>query len=137
MLGVKLGSSPTPVPGCTGPDALNIGPEEAAHAYRERAIGPMRGILPAAALRSMEDELSGSCIVEIAAFDEFTALIGNSESARAYDHVIFDAAPTGHTLRLMSLAKLGINSWRPTRAGTPASAPSRVLRSKRRSTRRP
>ena len=105
VLGVKLGSTPTPVPGCTGLDALNINPEEAARTYRERVIGPMRGILPAAALRSMEEQLSGSCTVEIAAFDEFTALIGNPESARAYDHVVFDTAPTGHTLRLMSLAK--------------------------------
>jgi len=105
VLSVKLGSTPTPVPGCTGLDALNIDPEEAAHAYRERVIGPMRGILPAAALRSMEEQLSGSCTVEIAAFDEFTALIGNPEAARAYDHVVFDTAPTGHTLRLMSLAK--------------------------------
>ena len=81
VLSVKLGSTPTPVPGCTGLDALNIDPEEAAHAYRERVIGPMRGILPAAALRSMEEQLSGSCTVEIAAFDEFTALIGNPEAA--------------------------------------------------------
>jgi len=105
VLGVKLAGLPTPAPGCVGLYALNIDPEEAAHAYRERVIGPMRGILPAAALRSMEEQLSGSCTVEIAAFDEFTALIGNPETTRAYDHIVFDTAPTGHTLRLMSLAK--------------------------------
>ena len=105
VLEVKLAGSPTPVPGCLGLYALNIEPEEAAHAYRERIIGPMRGILPNAALQSIEEQLSGSCTVEIAAFDEFTGLIGNPETTRAYDHIVFDTAPTGHTLRLMSLAK--------------------------------
>lgn len=105
VLDTRLTNQPTPVPGAPGLDALNINPVEAAAAYRERLIGPMRGLLPEAALRSMEEQLSGSCTVEIAAFDEFSGLIGNAESASDYDHVIFDTAPTGHTLRLMSLAK--------------------------------
>ena len=105
MLETKLTNEPTPIAGASGLDAMNINPVEAAAAYRERLIGPMRGLLPEAALRSMEEQLSGSCTVEIAAFDEFSGLIGNPEAAKAYDHVIFDTAPTGHTLRLMSLAK--------------------------------
>lgn len=105
VLEVKLTNHPTPVPGAPGLEALNINPVEAAAAYRERLIGPMRGLLPEAALRSMEEQLSGSCTVEIAAFDEFSGLIGDPNAAAAYDHVIFDTAPTGHTLRLMSLAK--------------------------------
>lgn len=105
VLDTKLTNNPTPILGAPGLDALNINPVEAAAAYRERLIGPMRGLLPEAALRSMEEQLSGSCTVEIAAFDEFSGLIGNPEAAKDYDHVIFDTAPTGHTLRLMSLAK--------------------------------
>jgi arsenite-transporting ATPase len=105
VLQIRLTDQPTAVPGALGLDALNINPVEAAAAYRERLIGPMRGLLPEAALRSMEEQLSGSCTVEIAAFDEFSGFIGNPDAASEYDHVIFDTAPTGHTLRLMSLAK--------------------------------
>ncbi|CAN5363762.1 arsenical pump-driving ATPase [soil metagenome] len=105
VLETELTNHPAPIPGVSGLDALNINPVEAAAAYRERLISPMRGLLPEAALRSMEEQLSGSCTVEIAAFDEFSGLIGNPATASAYDHVVFDTAPTGHTLRLMSLAK--------------------------------
>ncbi len=105
VLETKLTNKPTPIAGAPGLDAMNINPVEAAAAYRERLIGPMRGLLPEAALLSMEEQLSGSCTVEIAAFDEFSGLIGDPEVAKGYDHVVFDTAPTGHTLRLMSLAK--------------------------------
>lgn len=105
VLDTRLSNHATPIPGVPGLHALNINPIEAAAAYRERLIGPMRGLLPEAALRSMEEQLSGSCTVEIAAFDEFSAFIGQPAIAQNYDHVIFDTAPTGHTLRLMSLAK--------------------------------
>ncbi|MFY7817356.1 MAG: arsenical pump-driving ATPase [Akkermansiaceae bacterium] len=105
VMETKLSNAPTAIPGVSGLNALNINPVEAAAAYRERLIGPMRGILPDAALRSMEEQLSGSCTVEIAAFDEFAGLIGDAESVKEYDHIVFDTAPTGHTLRLMSLAK--------------------------------
>ncbi len=105
VLGTQLTNHPTPIAGSPGLEALNINPVEAAAAYRERLIGPMRGLLPEAALRSMEEQLSGSCTVEIAAFDEFSGFIGNPEASKDYDHILFDTAPTGHTLRLMSLAK--------------------------------
>ena len=105
VLKTHLTNAPTSIVGVPGLDAMNINPVEAAAAYRERLIGPMRGLLPEAALRNMEEQLSGSGTVELAAFDEFTALIGNPAATKNYDHVVFDTAPTGHTLRLMSLAK--------------------------------
>lgn len=105
VLETNLTNKPTSVASVPNLDAMNINPVEAAAAYRERLIGPMRGLLPEAALRSMEEQLSGSCTVEIAAFDEFSGLIGNPDAAKGYDHIVFDTAPTGHTLRLMSLAK--------------------------------
>jgi arsenite-transporting ATPase len=103
VLGVKLSSNPTPVPNVPGLSALNIDPEQAAHDYRERVVGPYRGVLPAVAVASMEEQLSGACTVEIAAFDEFSKLLGDQATTAAFDHVLFDTAPTGHTLRLLEL----------------------------------
>ncbi|MBI4892470.1 MAG: arsenical pump-driving ATPase [Acidobacteria bacterium] len=103
VLGVPLSSEPTPVPGVPQLAALNIDPEAAARRYRERVVGPYRGILPDSAIASMEEQLSGACTVEIAAFDEFTKLLGDAEATAAFDHILFDTAPTGHTLRLLKL----------------------------------
>lgn len=103
VLGVALGQAPTAIPGAQGLFALNIDPEAAAHAYRERMVGPYRGVLPAAAIQSMEEQFSGACTVEIAAFDEFSKLLGDPTATTEFDHVIFDTAPTGHTLRLLTL----------------------------------
>lgn len=103
VLETTLGSAPTPVGGAPRLFALNIDPEAAAHAYRERVVGPYRGILPDAAVRSIEEQLSGACTVEIAAFDEFSKLLGDEGATADFDHVVFDTAPTGHTLRLLEL----------------------------------
>ncbi|MCG5512739.1 arsenical pump-driving ATPase [Ectothiorhodospira shaposhnikovii] len=103
VLETPLSDSPTPIPAVPGLQALNIDPEKAAAAYRERVVGPYRGKLPEAVVNSMEEQLSGACTMEIAAFDAFAALLGDAQSTRDFDHLIFDTAPTGHTLRLLSL----------------------------------
>jgi len=102
VLGVQIGASPTNHPEVPGLQAINIDPEEAASKYREKIIGPYRGKLPEVALTAMEEQLSGACTMEIAAFDEFAGLLGNRD-LQEFDYVIFDTAPTGHTLRLLQL----------------------------------
>ncbi len=103
VFSTRLGAQPTPIAAVPRLHALNIDPEAAAAEYRERVVGPYRGILPVAAVASIEEQLAGACTVEIAAFDEFAKLIANPEITSAYDHIVFDTAPTGHTLRLLSL----------------------------------
>src|SRR5512139_1825065 len=103
VLGLQLTGQPKAVPDADGVFALNIDPEAAAKAYRERVVGPYRGVLPDAAVNSMEEQLSGACTLEIAAFDEFTKLLGDELATATYDRIIFDTAPTGHTLRLLKL----------------------------------
>ncbi len=103
VLSTKLGMRPTRVESVPGLFAMNVDPEEAAKEYRERVVGPYRGILPDTAVTSIEEQLSGACTVEIAAFDEFAKLLGDDHATTQFDHVIFDTAPTGHTLRLLQL----------------------------------
>ncbi|MBX3624793.1 MAG: arsenical pump-driving ATPase [Rhizobacter sp.] len=103
MLGASLSDRPTPIPGVARLDALNIDPEAAAQAYRARVIGQMPGDSSEAERDTVREQLSGACTTEIAAFDEFIGLLAGD--AEGYDHVIFDTAPTGHTLRLLSLPK--------------------------------
>ena len=93
--------APTPVPGADNLFALNIDPESAAQAYRDRVVGPVRGVLPEATVRSMEEQLSGACTTEIAAFDEFTLLLTDPAHG-GLRSCGFATAPTGHTLRLLS-----------------------------------
>jgi arsenite-transporting ATPase len=103
VLGVTLSPQPTAIPAVPGLFALNLDPESAAREYRERVVGPYRGVLPEAAVASIEEQLSGACTVEIAAFDEFSKLLGDPATTAGFDHVVFDTAPTGHTLRLLEL----------------------------------
>ena len=99
---ITAGSTPVAVDGIPGLEVANIDPEQAAADYRERTVAPYRGVLPDSALASMEEQLSGACTVEIAAFNEFTTILA-TDVAAGYDRVLFDTAPTGHTLRLLTL----------------------------------
>ncbi len=103
VLGAQVRNNPTPIESVPNLSALNIDPEAAALEYRERMVGPYRGVLPDSAVQSMEEQFSGSCTLEIAAFNEFSQLLGDKSATEDFDHVIFDTAPTGHTLRLLTL----------------------------------
>ncbi|QLR75180.1 arsenical pump-driving ATPase [Citrobacter freundii] len=83
--------------------AMEVDPMAAAQAYRDRVLNPVRELMPADVVSSIEEQLSGSCTTEIAAFDEFTGLLTNHELREKYDHIVFDTAPTGHTIRMLEL----------------------------------
>ena len=103
VFGISIGNHITAVPAVPNLAALEIDPQAAAQVYRDRIVGPVRGILPDDVVRGIEEQLSGACTTEIAAFDEFTALLVDSPVTDDYDHIIFDTAPTGHTIRLLQL----------------------------------
>ena len=98
-----LTNKPTAIDGIDNLKVANFDPITAAEEYKESIVGPYRGILPDSALVNMEEQLSGSCTVEIAAFNEFANFLTDKEVAEQYDYVIFDTAPTGHTLRMLQL----------------------------------
>lgn len=103
VFGTTLGASPTQIEGVSNLYGANLDPEAAAKTYREKIVGPYRGKLPDSVLRSMEEQFSGACTTEIAAFDEFVRLMSEDTALQAFDHIVFDTAPTGHTLRLLRL----------------------------------
>lgn len=99
----ELDGKGVPIQGVPGLLVANLNPEEAAREYRETVIGPYRGLLPDSVIVNMEEQLSGSCTVEIAAFDQFSSFITDEKTEKEYDFIIFDTAPTGHTLRMLQL----------------------------------
>lgn len=103
VFGVTIGNAITAIPSVVGLSAIEIDPQQAAEQYRERIVGPVRGLLPEAELANIVESLSGSCTTEIASFDEFTGFLADESLTAAFDHVIFDTAPTGHTIRLLQL----------------------------------
>lgn len=103
VFGVTIGNHIAAVASVPGLSALELDPQEAAQAYRDRIVGLVRGVLPDAVVKGIEEQLSGACTTEIAAFDEFTGLLTDSALTARYDHIIFDTAPTGHTIRMLQL----------------------------------
>ena len=103
VFSMALTNKPSPVNGVPNLSAANLDPMRAAAEYRESVIAPYRGKLPESVLTNMEEQLSGSCTVEIAAFNEFSNFLTDSDTASRYDYIIFDTAPTGHTLRMLQL----------------------------------
>ena len=103
MLGVELRNTPVPVPGAPSLWVLNIDPDNAAESYRQRVLAQMGEAATETERSTVREQLSGACTTEIASFDEFAALL--SDNAEHFDHIVFDTAPTGHTLRLLSLPK--------------------------------
>ncbi len=103
VFGITIGNQVTTITAVPRLAALEIDPQAAAQAYRDRIVDPVRGVLPDTVVKGIEEQLSGACTTEIAAFDEFTALLIDSALTADYDHIIFDTAPTGHTIRLLQL----------------------------------
>ncbi len=99
----ELDGKGVPIDGVPGLVVANLNPEEAAREYRESVVAPYRGMLPDSVISNMEEQLSGSCTVEIAAFDQFSNFITDKTMEQKYDYIIFDTAPTGHTLRMLQL----------------------------------
>ncbi len=99
----EIGNKITAISTVAGLSALEIDPQQAAQQYRERIVGPVRGALPDDVVKGIEEQFSGACTTEIAAFDEFTTLLTDATLIADYDHIIFDTAPTGHTIRLLQL----------------------------------
>lgn len=103
VFGIDIGNRIVPIEAVPRLSALEIDPQAAAQQYRDKIVGPVRGVLPDAVVKGIEEQLSGACTTEIAAFDEFTALLTDQTLLQQYDSIVFDTAPTGHTIRLLQL----------------------------------
>ena len=103
VFGITIGNQITKVVEVPRLSALEIDPQAAAQAYRDRIVGPVRGVLPESVVKGIEEQLSGACTTEMAAFDEFTTLLVDGVLTHDFDHIVFDTAPTGHTIRMLQL----------------------------------
>lgn len=103
VFGIHIGNQVTAVSAVPNLWALENDPQAAAQGYRDCIVGPVRDVLPVDVVMGIEEQLSGVCTTEIAAFDEFTGLLTDEALVARFEHVIFDTAPTGHTIRLLQL----------------------------------
>lgn len=131
VLATVVGNQPTPVAKAPRLAAMDIDPVAAAENYRRRVVDPYRGVLPDAAIASIEEQLSGACTTEIAAFDEFTKLLSDDGLTADYDHIVFDTAPTGHTLRLLQLSAAWSGFLNANESGTSCLGPLSGLQQQR------
>jgi arsenite-transporting ATPase len=118
VFATKLNNKGVPIKDVPNLIVANLDPNESAAEYRESVIGPYRGKLPEVAIKNMEEQLSGSCTVEIAAFNEFSKFITDESLKSKYDYIIFDTAPTGHTLRMLQLPSAWSNFISENTSGT-------------------
>ena len=128
MFGVPLSHRPKPIPGLERLSALNIDPEKVADNYRERVIAPYRAIWTESQVDELREQLAGVCTMEIAAFDEFAEILAGDEHSVPFDHVLFDTAPTGHTLRLLSLPRAWTTFLQSTAQGASCLGPHSGLK---------
>ena len=103
----NLGHDPTPI----GENlwAAEIDPEVAMQDY-EAKMKEQQALNPGMDMGLMEDQMEMATMApgidEAAAFDKFLQYMTTDE----YDVVVFDTAPTGHTLRLLSFPEM-MDSW--------------------------
>jgi len=131
VFNTELDNKGVPIKEVPNLTVANFEPEKAAAEYKESVIAPYRGKLPEVAIKNMEEQLSGSCTVEIAAFNEFSGFITDEKAAAEYDHIIFDTAPTGHTLRMLELPSAWTNFINENTHGTSCLGPLSALEDKK------
>jgi arsenite/tail-anchored protein-transporting ATPase len=131
VFGTGVNDRPTAVAGVARLFAMNIDPEAAAAAYRKKVLAPLRDVVPDAELRGVEEQLAGQCTVEVAAFDAFSALLADPDATVDFEQVVFDTAPTGHTLRLLSLPAAWSDYIETTPQGASCLGPLAALETKR------
>jgi arsenite-transporting ATPase len=95
----EIGHKITKINGIENLFAMEIDSDEATKEYKERSLAPMREFFDEEMLRIAEEQLSGPCTEEMASFDKFIDFMDED----SFDVIIFDTAPTGHTIRLLEL----------------------------------